>query len=95
MTEWVALRPILEVCDRGTGYKGGGRVREPWWKQTAATNHLGDTLKDILAVARERRWKSGRRGGGGGDRDAEESEDKVGSDRYRDAGMETGDAQVG
>ena len=27
VAEWVALRPILEVCDRETGYEGGGRRR--------------------------------------------------------------------
>ena len=37
VAEWVALRPILEVCDIETGYKGGVRRREPWWRQTAAT----------------------------------------------------------
>ena len=31
-------------------------------------------MKEFSAAARERRWKSGRRGGGGGERDAEESE---------------------
>ena len=40
----------------------------------AAINHLSATLKYILATARERRWKSGRRGRGGGDRDVAESE---------------------
>ena len=24
MEEWVALRPILDVCDIETGYEGGG-----------------------------------------------------------------------
>ena len=32
VTEWVELRPILEVCDRETSYKGGGRCREPGWR---------------------------------------------------------------
>ena len=36
---------------------------EPLWIQTADRNHLSATLKEILAVERERRWKSGRRGG--------------------------------
>ena len=30
VSEWVVLMPILEVCDRETGYKGGGRRREKW-----------------------------------------------------------------
>ena len=28
--DWTALSPILEVCDKETGYEGGGRRREPW-----------------------------------------------------------------
>ena len=94
MEEWVALCPILEVCNRDTGYEGVWRLRETWWEQTVARKQLSATLKYILAAARERRWKSGRRGRGGGDNDAEESEDVTESDGSRDAGMETGDAQV-
>ena len=56
---------------------------------------LSATLKDILAAARERRWKSGRLGGGGLDRYVEESEDGAGRNWSRDAGTETGDTQVG
>ena len=29
VAEWVVLRNILEVYDTDTGYKGGGRRREP------------------------------------------------------------------
>ena len=68
----------------------------PWWMKTVAINRLSPTLKDISASARERRWKSGRRGGGrGGDRDTEESEDEAGSDGSWGARMDIGDAQVG
>ena len=71
VSEWVALCTILEVCDRETGYEVGGRLQVPWWRQTAAIKQLSATLKDILAEARERRWKYVRCGGGrGGDRDA-------------------------
>ena len=95
MAEWVKLRPILEVCDRETGYEGGGRRREPWRRQTSARNQLGAMLKEILAAARERRIKYGRRGkSGGGDRDKEESENGAGRDGYRYAGTETGDTQL-
>ena len=45
MAELVELRPILEVCDRETGYEGVGRLLDPWWRQTAARNYLGATLK--------------------------------------------------
>ena len=69
VTEWVALRPILEVYDRDTGYKGGGRLQEPWWRQTEARKYLSATLKEILVAARGRRRKSSRRGESkGGDR---------------------------
>ena len=70
---WVALCPILEVCDREMGYEGGGRCREPWWRQTAARKHMSVMLKEISAASREKRWESGRCGGGGGDRDAVDS----------------------
>ena len=63
--EWVVLSPILEFFDRETGYKGGGRRREPWRRQTAAWNHLRAMLEDILAEARVRCWESGRHGKGG------------------------------
>ena len=96
MAEWVALRPILEVCKREIGYLGGGRRWDPWWRQTLAIKQLSATLKDILSTERERHWKSGRRGkSGGGDRDTEESEDEVKSDGYRYAGTDIGDNQVG
>ena len=80
--EWVALRPILKVCDREIGYEGRGRLQEPWWRKTAARKQLSATLKNISAEARERRWNSGRRAGGGGDRDIDESEDWDGRDGY-------------
>ena len=47
VVEGVALRPILEIYDRETGYKGEGRLWEPWWRQTAARNQLGETLEEI------------------------------------------------
>ena len=90
----MALRPILEVYDKDTGYEGDGRCQEPWWRQMAAIKQLSATLKEILVAARERRWKSVRRGGGGGDIDTMELEYGEGSDGSRDASMETGDAQV-
>ena len=64
VAEWVALRPILEVCDKETAYERGGRQREPWWCQTVAKNQLSAMLKEILVAARERCWKFGRHGEG-------------------------------
>ena len=51
VTEWVALHPILEVCDRETGYKGGGRRHESWWRYTVARKQMSATLREILAAA--------------------------------------------
>ena len=55
VVEWVALRPIFEVCEKETGYKGGGGRRAPWRRQTAADSQLRDTLKHVLEDAREQR----------------------------------------
>ena len=72
MVKLLALCPILEVCNRETDYEGGGTIREPWWRQTAARKQLSATFKEILAVARDQRWKYCRCGKSRGDRDAEE-----------------------
>ena len=65
MTEWVELRPIFEVFAKETEYKGGWRVREQWWHQTAAERQMKTTLKYIsAAVWEKRRWESGRCGNG-------------------------------
>ena len=90
----MTLCPILEICDRETGYKGRGRRQGPWWWKTVARKQLSNTLKVIVAAARERRWKSSKRVGGGVGRDAAELEDGAGSDGSWGAGTETGDAQV-
>ena len=56
VAEWVALRSILEICDREKVYKVGGRRRGPWWRQTADQEQLSATLEDILAASMARRW---------------------------------------
>ena len=33
VAEWVDLRLILEVCDKETGYKGGGMRQDTWWRK--------------------------------------------------------------
>ena len=93
VAEWVALRPIIEICDRETGYKGGGRRCEPWWRKTAAWKELSTRLEEISAAERARRWEYGRRGKGGRDREVVESD--AGSDGTRYAGTEAYDSQVG
>ena len=50
VVEWVELRPILEVCDREIGYKGGARRLETWWRQTAARKQLGEKLEEISSA---------------------------------------------
>ena len=93
MEYWLESRPIIEVCDRDTGYKRGGRRREPWWRKTAARKQLSATLEEILAEARARRWEFRRNGEDGGCREVAESD--AGSDRPWYAGTKTGDARVG
>ena len=55
VAEWVALRPILELCDRWTGYDGGRRHQEPWWRKTSARKQLSAKLKEIFVTSREKR----------------------------------------
>ena len=95
MAEWVALRPILEVCNKETGYTGGGRLQEPWWRKTVARKQLSTTLKDTLEATRERSWKSGRRVEDRGGSEVLELESNAWIDGPQYDGMETGDAQVG
>ena len=49
------LRPIFEVCAKEMGYEGGGKLRNPWWRQEAAEQQLEAMLKNMLAAAGERR----------------------------------------
>ena len=53
VAEWVALRPILEVCEKDSVYVGGGKLQEPWWQKEAAEQQLGATLKNISAAVRD------------------------------------------
>ena len=52
VAEWVATRPIFDVCERYTGYGGGGRLWLPWCRQRAAEDQLRVMVEDILEVAR-------------------------------------------
>ena len=56
--QWVALRPLFEVCARDTGYEGGGLRKEAWWLQEA-------TEKQLRATLVESREAKGRRSIGG------------------------------
>ena len=40
VAQWVPLRPLFEVCARETGYEGGGRRRNFWWRQEATKNNF-------------------------------------------------------
>ena len=93
VTEWVPLRLILEICNRETGYKGGGRRRELWWYKMAAWKLLSATLDEMLEEARAWSCESGRRGGGGRGREVAESD--AGRDGPRYSGMDTGEARIG
>ena len=84
----------MEVCNKDICYKGGGRHRAPWCQKTAARKHLSAILKEILLAARERRWKCGRRGRGGVDREVTESEADERRDWSWDARMERGGAHT-
>ena len=74
VAEWLELRPILDIFNIETGYEGGGRRRETWWRQTADRKHMRSMLEEILEMASVRRWESGRRGKGEGVREVEESD---------------------
>ena len=52
VAQWVALHPLFEVCERETGYEGGGRRREAWWRQEASEKQLWATLADLREAKR-------------------------------------------
>ena len=79
---------------QGYRLQGRGGLREPLWRQTASRKQLTATLKYILAEARERRWKYGRRDGDGGVRELAELESDAGINGPRYDGTETSDVQV-
>ena len=65
--EWVDLWTIFKVCTKETGYEGGGRMRNQWWRHAAVEQQLNTKLKDILEAAWDRRQRESiRRGGGEG-----------------------------
>ena len=55
MLECMDLRTIFDACTRETGYKGGGRIRVPWWRQEAVENQLKVKVEAILIA--ERVWR--------------------------------------
>ena len=54
MAQWVALRPLFEVCARETLYKGGGHKRDAWWRQEAPEKQIRATLADLRKDKRRR-----------------------------------------
>ena len=71
--EWIALRTILEVCAKETGYEGRRMHQDPWWRQMTAKKHIRDTLdrdlcgsKGAAATGIRQNWQG--QGMGGGDR---------------------------
>ena len=55
VAQWVALRPLFEVCAKDTGYEGGVRRRKVWWHQEATKKKLRATLEDSREAKRRRR----------------------------------------
>ena len=55
VAEWVAIRPIFDVCVRDTGYEGWGILWVPWWRQKSAENRLRVTVEEILSATMVRR----------------------------------------
>ena len=55
LAQWVAMRPLFEVCARETGYGGGGSRREAWWRQEAIEKQLQDNLADSQEAKGRRR----------------------------------------
>ena len=54
--QWVAFRPVFEVCvQHETCYEVGVRRQPPWWRQMVVDAQLRVTLEDIAAEVRERR----------------------------------------
>ena len=45
VAQWVALRPLFEVCARETENEGGGRRRKAWWRQEATKKNFGPPWK--------------------------------------------------
>ena len=60
VAQWVALRPIFEVCAEDKGCEGGRRSREACWLQEAAEKQLRATLVEILWEAQMRRRRGER-----------------------------------
>ena len=54
VAQWVALRPLFEICARETGYEGGERRRKVWWHQEATEKQLRATLEDSREAKRRR-----------------------------------------
>ena len=55
VAQWVALRPLFEVCKRYTRYEGGGRRRKVCWHQEATEKQLWATLEGPREAKRRRR----------------------------------------
>ena len=55
VAQWVALRPLFEVCASETWYKGRGQIRKAWWRHEATEKQLWVTLEDSGEAKRRRR----------------------------------------
>ena len=87
VAQWVALRPIFEVCTDKKGHEGEGRMRGAWWRQEAAEKQLQSTLAEACESKSRRRQ-------GGGVRQWEQGYSRRRA-VIRDSGLETSNDQVG
>ena len=45
VVQWVDLRPLLEIYGWGTGYRGGGRKRQPLLRQGPTKEELRNNIE--------------------------------------------------
>ena len=55
VAEWVALQPMFKVYAKDTGYEGGGKLSEKWWRQMDAERKIQTMLKEISEEVWQRR----------------------------------------
>ena len=54
VAQWVSLKLLLEVCAWETGYEGGDRKSQPWWRQGTAAEVLRTNLEGASQVRQQR-----------------------------------------
>ena len=54
VSQWVALRPLFDVCAREIWYEGRAHKREAWWRQEATKKQLRSTMASSREAQRRR-----------------------------------------